>query len=250
MIVSSATKKPQVHASAYVAPTAVLSGDVTVEEGCAILHGAVITGEGAPVVIGANSVVMENAVLRASGGKAMRFPLTIGESCLIGPTAYVVGATIEPGVFIATGAKVFNGATIEADTSVALGGIVHISTHLESGQHVPMQHIAFGNPAVIYRPEQAAEVHAKMQFFETVFNLPNEREVRAKATAAYAKFLRKTHAQDAVIPESSKKPPTKPISKTAPEPAPTQAQDVGKVVDVMFLELHEAQMRRNAKKQK
>ncbi|MDQ2680675.1 MAG: gamma carbonic anhydrase family protein [Candidatus Eremiobacteraeota bacterium] len=250
MIVSSNSKKPQVHAGAYVAPTAILSGDVTIEEGCAILHGAVITGEGAPVVIGANSVVMENAVLRASGGKAMQFPLTVGESCLIGPTAYVVGATLEPGVFIAAGAKVFNGAIIESETSVALGGTVHVNTRLKSGRHVPMQHIAFGDPAEIYRPDQAAEVHAKMQFFETVFNLPSGPDVRATAAAAYAKFLRKTHAQDGVVPDTLKKTPSKPISKTAPEPAATQSQDVGKVVDVMFLELHEAQMRRNAKKQK
>ncbi|MEO6912979.1 MAG: gamma carbonic anhydrase family protein [Candidatus Baltobacteraceae bacterium] len=248
MIVSSNTKKPQIHASAYVAPSAVLSGDVTVEEGCAILHGAVISGEGAPVTLGANSVVMENAVLRASGGKAMQFPLNIGESCMIGPTAYVVGATLEPGVFIATGAKVFNGATIEENTSVALGAIVHVSTHLKSGQHVPMQHIAFGNPAVIYPPEQAGALRERLQFFETVFNMPSEPEVRAKATAAYAKFLRKTHAQDGIIVETVKRQPAKPTGKPA-EPPPTQSQDVGKVVDVMFLELHEAEMRRNAKKQ-
>ncbi len=250
MIVSSNAKKPQIHAGAYVAPSAVLSGDVTIEEGCAVLHGAVIVAEGAPVTLGANSVVMENAVLRASGGKAMQFPLNIGQSCMIGPTAYVVGATLEPGVFIATGAKVFNGATIEENTSVALGGIVHVNTHLKSGQHVPMQHIAFGNPAQVYPPERAGELRERLQFFESVFNMPAEPEVRAKATAAYAKFLRKTHAQDGIIVEMAKKPPSKAIGKTAPEPAATQSQDVGKVVDVMFLELHEAEMRRNAKKQK
>ncbi len=97
MMISSGTKKPKVHASAYVAPTAVISGDVTVEEGCAILYGAVITAEGAPVTIGANSVVMENAVLKSSGGSVMQFPLNVGESCIIGPGAYVVGATLEPG---------------------------------------------------------------------------------------------------------------------------------------------------------
>ncbi len=101
MLISSGTKKPNVHAGVYVAPTAVLSGDVTVEEGCAILYGVVVTAEGAPVTIGANTVVMENAVLKSSGGSVMQFPLSIGESCIIGPGAYVVGATIEPGCFIA-----------------------------------------------------------------------------------------------------------------------------------------------------
>jgi len=246
VIVSSNTKQPKVHASAYVAPNAVLSGDVKVEEGCAILYGAIITAEGAPIVIGANSIVMENAVLRASGGSAIQFPLSVGESCIIGPGAYVVGATIEPGVFIASGARVFNGATVESGVSVALGGIVHINTRVRTGQHVPMQHIAYGDPAVVHPPREAPEVHAQMNFFETVFNLPQTEDVREKAAQNYARFLRKQHAQDAAVAESPKKTaPKAPVSKTQ-EPPPTQAADVGKVVDVMFLELEEARHRREA----
>ncbi len=52
MILSSGTKKPKIHSSAYVAPGAVIGGDVTIGPGCAMLHGAVITSEGAPVTIG------------------------------------------------------------------------------------------------------------------------------------------------------------------------------------------------------
>jgi carbonic anhydrase/acetyltransferase-like protein (isoleucine patch superfamily) len=246
MIISSSTKKPKVHSTAYVAPTAVLSGDVTIEEACAILHGAVITAEGAPIVVGANTVVMENAVLRSSGGSAIQFPLTVGESCIIGPGAYVVGATIEPGAFIASGARVFNGATIDSGVSVALGGIVHINTHVRTGQHVPMQHIAYGDPAVVHPPREAPEVHAQMNFFESVFNLSQTDDVRAKAAQTYSQFLRKRHAQDAVIPEPAKKTPAKPPLSKTQEPPPTQAADVGKVVDVMFLELEEARHRREA----
>ncbi|MBV9277546.1 MAG: gamma carbonic anhydrase family protein [Candidatus Eremiobacteraeota bacterium] len=246
MIISSNTRKPKVHASAYVAPSAVISGDVTVEEDCAILHGAVITAEGAPIVVGANSVIMENAVLKASGGSAMQFPCTIGESCIIGPGAYIVGATIEPGAFIASGARVFNGATVDSGVSVAIGAIVHIDTHVRTGQHVPMQHIAYGDPATIHPPREAPEVHEQMNFFESVFNLPPSDDVREKAAQAYAKFLRKHHAQDAVVAEQPKKPaPKQPVSKTQ-EPPPTQTADVGKVVDVMFLELEEARHRREA----
>ncbi|MBV9737935.1 MAG: gamma carbonic anhydrase family protein [Candidatus Eremiobacteraeota bacterium] len=245
MIISSNTKKPKIHPSAYVAPDAVLSGDVTIEEDCAILHGAVLTAEGAPLLVSANSVVMENAVLRSSGGSAIQFPLSIGESCIIGPGAYIVGATIEPGAFIASGARIFNGATVDSGVSVALGGIVHINTHVRTGQHVPMQHIAYGDPATIHPPREAPEVHAQMNFFETVFNLPQTDDVREKAAQNYAKFLRAQHAQDVVVAEAPKKAPPKPVSKTQ-EPPPTQAADVGKVVDVMFLELEEARHRREA----
>jgi carbonic anhydrase/acetyltransferase-like protein (isoleucine patch superfamily) len=246
MMISSGTKKPKVHESAYVAPTAVLSGDVTVEEGCAILYGAVITAEGAPVTIGANSVVMENAVLKSSGGKVMQFPLNIGESCIIGPGAYIVGATIEPGCFIAAGSKVFNGAIIEEHTSVALGGIVHVKTRVESGHHVPMQHIAFGDPAAIYPPDKAPDVRKHMHFFEDVFNLEDAPDVRAKAAEGYSKFLRKVHAQDSAVPETPKKAAAPKPPKRTEEPPPTQAVEVEKVVDVMFVELEEARLRREA----
>lgn len=249
MIVSSNAKKPKVHASVYVAPNAVISGDVTIEEGCAVLFGAVITAEGAPVVVGANSVVMENAVLKSSGGAVLQFPLSIGESCIIGPGAYVVGATIEPGAFIAAGAKIFNGATVEQGVSVATGAIVHINTHVRTGQDVPMQHIAYGDPAIVHPPREAAGVAGQMNFFEEVFNLQAVEDVRAKAAETYSKFLRKTHAQDAALAEPAKKPAPKPVSKTV-EPPPTQSADVGKVVDVMFAELEEARLRREASIQK
>lgn len=208
MIISSGTKKPDIHASAYVAPGAVVSGDVTIEEGCAVLHGAVITAEGAPVVIGANSVVMENAVLKASGGSVMQFPLTVGESCIIGPGAYVVGATIEPGCFIAAGSRVNNGQTVPESTTVG-------------------------------------EIPAT--FFTDVFNLEDSPDVRAQAAETYSKFLRKTHAQDAVVPDAPKKAaPKAPPRKTAEEPPPAQNVEVEKVVDVMFVELEEARLRREA----
>lgn len=54
---------PRVDPSAVVAPTAVVSGDVTIGPGCQILHGAVITAEGGPITIGARSEVRINAVV-------------------------------------------------------------------------------------------------------------------------------------------------------------------------------------------
>jgi carbonic anhydrase/acetyltransferase-like protein (isoleucine patch superfamily) len=208
MIVSSGTKKPKIHESAYVSPAATISGDVTIEEGCAVLHGAVVSAEGAPIVVGANTVIMENAVLKASGGSAMQFPLSIGESCIVGPGVFLVGATIEPGCFIAAGSRVGNGQTILENSTVG---------------DIPRT------------------------FFQDVFNLPDSPDVRAQAAEHYAKFLRKTHAQDAVVPDAPKKAaPKAPARKTAEEPAPTQNVEVEKVVDVMFVELEEARLRREA----
>jgi carbonic anhydrase/acetyltransferase-like protein (isoleucine patch superfamily) len=242
MIVSSNAKKPKIHSSSYVAPSAVVSGDVTIGSGCAVLHGAAIVSEGAPVTIGSDTVIMENAVLRASGGSALRFPLSIGDRCIVGPHAYVAGATIGEGCFVASGTKIFNGATLEDGSGVALGGIVHVNTRLPAGASVPMQHIAFGDPATIYPPDKAPEVHGRANFYETVFNLEPGDDVRARAAQTYAKFLRKTHAQDTALDEHRNvKPPPR---RSGEEPPPTQATEVDKVVDVMMLELEEMEHRR------
>ena len=243
MILSSGTKRPKIHSTAYVSPAATVAGDVTIGADCAVLHGAVITAEGAPVTIGAQSVIMENAVLKASGGSALQFPLAIGERCIVGPNAYVVGATIGDGCFVASGARVFNGAVLGKGSGVALGGIVHVKAHLHEGASVPMQHVAHGNPATISPPEKAAEIAAQIDFFAGVFNLEPGEDARARAAEAYAKFLRKTHAQDVALEEHRNVKPV-PRRRAGEEPPPTQATEVDKVVDVMMLELEEMEHRR------
>jgi len=163
VIVSSGTKKPKIHSSAYVAPTAIISGDVTVGADCAVLHGAVIVSEGAPVTLGRETVVMENAVLKGSGGSALAFPLVVGDRCIVGPHSYVVGATIGNGCFIAGGSRISNGAK------------------LEDGKSVP--------PVT------------DKGFFEDVFNVEAGKDAAARAAQTYAKFLRKAHAQDKPLDE-------------------------------------------------
>jgi carbonic anhydrase/acetyltransferase-like protein (isoleucine patch superfamily) len=124
MILSSGAKRPKIHSSAYVAPTATIAGEVTIDAECAVLHGAVITSEGAAVTIGAKCVIMENAVLKAGGGSAQQYPLSVGERCIVGPHAYVVGATIGNGCSVGASAKIFGGAELEDGKSVAPNEIV------------------------------------------------------------------------------------------------------------------------------
>lgn len=242
MIVSSNGKKPKIHSSSYVAPSATIAGDVTIGSGCAILHGAIIVSEGAPVTIGSDTVVMENAVLKASGGSVSKFPLTIGERCIVGPHAYLVGAAIGKGCFVAAGAKIFNGAALADGSGVALGGIVHVNARVAAGASVPMLHVAAGNPATIYPPERAPEAAAATNFYQTVFNLDPSDDVRARAAETYARFLRKVHAQDAALGEHRGGKPVP--RRSGEEPPPTQATAVDKVVDVMMLELEEMEHRR------
>ncbi|HYI51605.1 MAG TPA: gamma carbonic anhydrase family protein, partial [Microbacterium sp.] len=55
--------RPRIHPDAVIAPTAVISGDVTIGADSQVLHGAVITAEGGPITLGTNVIVMENALI-------------------------------------------------------------------------------------------------------------------------------------------------------------------------------------------
>jgi carbonic anhydrase/acetyltransferase-like protein (isoleucine patch superfamily) len=225
VIVSSGGKKPNVHSSAYVAPTAIVSGDVTIGSGCAVLHGAVIVAEGAPVTIGSDCAIMEYAVLRASGGAAMQFALDVADRCLIGPHSYIVGATLGEGCFVSGNARILNGATLEEDCGVAAGATVRPNARVASGTSVG-----------------ANAKELEVELFEHVFNEKAERDARGRIAETYAKFLRKAHARDGDAGE--KKTSKAPVRRSGEEPPATQTTEVDKVVDVMMLELEEMEHRR------
>lgn len=106
MIIEHLGKKPDIHPSAYVAPHATICGDVEIGMGARILFGASIIAEGGHIRIGANSIILENAVIRSTPKHSTH----IGTHTLIGPNAHVVGCRIEDNVFIATGASIFHGS--------------------------------------------------------------------------------------------------------------------------------------------
>lgn len=141
---------PQIDSSAYVAPTAVLSGDVRIGPGSRILFGSVLTAEGGMITIGANSIIMENAVLRSTA----QDDLVVGNNCVVGPRSYLVGATVEDQVFLATGSSVFNGAVIGTGSEVRVNATVHLRTTLSPATTVPIGWIAAGTPAELYPPDR------------------------------------------------------------------------------------------------
>ena len=108
MLISHQGRTPDIDPSAYVAPSATICGDVTIGPHCRIMHGACIIAEGGRIAIGRQCIVLENAVVRSNSDHHA----SIGNFCLIGPNAHVVGCTIEDEVFIATGAAIFHSACL------------------------------------------------------------------------------------------------------------------------------------------
>lgn len=145
MLIEHLGKAPSIDPTAFVAPNAVVCGDVTVGPGARIMFGAQVIAESGSITIGRECIVMQNAVLRSSAA----YPLTIGANCLVGPNAHVVGSTIEDEVFLATGCAVFHGSHIGAGAEVRINGVVHLKTRLAPGATVPIGWVAVGDPAQI-----------------------------------------------------------------------------------------------------
>ena len=148
MLLEHRGDRPKVHETAYVAPNATLCGDVTVGENARVMFGAVLTAEGGPVEVGANCVVMENAVVRGTG----RHPTSIGDNCVVGPRAHLVGCRVFDNAFLATGATVFNGASVGEGAEVRVNGTVHLKTALPPETVVPISWVAVGGPAEVLPP--------------------------------------------------------------------------------------------------
>src|SRR5262245_31816742 len=155
MIMAHAGKKPRIDRDAWIAPDATICGDVEIAAGARVLYGARLVGEaGGRIRIGRDAIVMENAVVRAGP----RHPCSIGDHCLIGPNAHVVGATIEAQCFIATGVAIFHGAHVGHGSEVRINGVVHLKTRLAPGSSVPIGWIAVGDPARLLPPDRHDEI--------------------------------------------------------------------------------------------
>ena len=133
MLIQHRGEKPLIPESAYVAPSAVLCGAVVLGERARVLHGAVLTAEDGEVRIGADTVVMENALIRGRAG----FPALIGDAVMVGPHAHVNGARVEDEVFVATGASLFPGSIAETGSELRINSVLQVNSRLPRGAAWP-----------------------------------------------------------------------------------------------------------------
>lgn len=164
MILTHNGKTPVIHPSAYIAPNATICGAVTVGPQCRIMFGACLVAEGGSIVLGNHTIVLENAVIRSTALHST----ALGNHCLVGPHAHLVGCTVEDEVFIATGASVFHGATLRAGSEIRINGVVHLRTELPPGATVPVGWVAVGTPANILPSDQ----HDKIWAVQKPLNFP------------------------------------------------------------------------------
>jgi carbonic anhydrase/acetyltransferase-like protein (isoleucine patch superfamily) len=142
---------PRLDAAAWVAPSAVVIGDVRLAAGASLWPTAVARGDVCTIVVGEGSNVQDGAVLHGDPGQ----PVTIGADVTIGHRAVVHGATLENGCLIGIGAIVLNGVTVGAGALVAAGSVVT--------RDVPAGAVVMGAPAVVKRQLDAAAIEAQRQ---------------------------------------------------------------------------------------
>ncbi|GAA3766738.1 hypothetical protein GCM10022240_18930 [Microbacterium kribbense] len=190
--------QPKIDPTAVIAPSAVISGDVTIGPECQVLHGAVITAEGGPIVIGSSVIVMENALIRASAVH----PVHIGDHTLVGPMVSIAGAVIAPEVYLATGVRVFNGARIDSGCEVRINAVVHLRTHLPERTVVPIGWVAVGDPLQVLPATEREQIWLARQdldFPGYVFGLDRDTpDLMVQLTERYGRGLAR-HADDRQI---------------------------------------------------
>ncbi|WP_316527695.1 gamma carbonic anhydrase family protein [Kitasatospora brasiliensis] len=141
LIAAVGGKKPAVDPGAFVAPNAVVIGDVTVAAGASVWYGAVLRGDAESITVGAGSNIQDNCTLHADLG----FPLVIGERISVGHNAVLHGCTVEDDVLVGMNATVLNGARIGTGSLVAAGAVV------PQGMAVPPGSLVAGVPAKVRR---------------------------------------------------------------------------------------------------
>lgn len=196
MLIEHRSVSPRIDPSAYVAPTAAVSGDVTIGADARILPGAVVTAEDGTVTIGERVVVMEHALVRGRSGH----PVSIGDDVMIGPHAHVNGATIDSEVFIATGASLFPGSSIETGSEMRINSVLQVNSRIGAGESLPIGWVAVGDPAQMFPPDRHDEIWAiqrELDFGGTVYGVPRGASMRDIMTQQAEFFA--PHRDDRVI---------------------------------------------------
>jgi carbonic anhydrase/acetyltransferase-like protein (isoleucine patch superfamily) len=140
-ILSHKGVRPKIAEGVFIAPGAVIIGDVTIHEGASVWFNAVIRGDSAPIVIGPHSNIQDNCTLHADPSA----PLTIGAFCTVGHNAVVHGATLGDHVLVGMGAIVLNHAVIGSNTILGASSLVSESKQIPEGS------LAIGVPAKVVR---------------------------------------------------------------------------------------------------
>jgi carbonic anhydrase/acetyltransferase-like protein (isoleucine patch superfamily) len=135
-------KFPQIAASAYIDPAAVIIGDVVIGEEASVWPRTVIRGDVHSIRIGARTNIQDGSVLHVMKDE---WPLVLGNDVTVGHSVTLHGCTIESRVLIGMGCIILNGAVIGSDSIVAAGSLITERTIIPPGS------LVMGSPGKVKR---------------------------------------------------------------------------------------------------
>jgi len=147
----------------WVAPDAVLIGNIHLDEDASIWFGSILRGDNERIFVGARSNIQEGCRLHTDMG----YPLDIGQDCTIGHSVTLHGCTIAQNSLIGMGATLLNGAKIGRNCLVGANALI------TEGKVFPDNSLIVGSPAKVMRTidEQAAErLHAMAAHYVANWN--------------------------------------------------------------------------------
>ncbi|SHO65436.1 Carbonic anhydrase or acetyltransferase, isoleucine patch superfamily [Pseudoxanthobacter soli DSM 19599] len=143
---------------AWIAPDAVVAGNVRIATDASIWFGAVLRGDNERIDIGRGANIQDGCVLHTDPGK----PLTVGEHCTIGHRAILHGCTIGPQSLVGMGATILNGAVIGRNCIIGANALV------TEGKVIPDNSLVVGAPGRVVREldaKAAAELLASAEHY-------------------------------------------------------------------------------------
>ncbi|MBV8150288.1 MAG: gamma carbonic anhydrase family protein [Candidatus Eremiobacteraeota bacterium] len=149
MFIEYRGKRPQVAASAFIAPTAVLIGDVEIGEESSVWFGAVLRGDNGPIRVGSRTSIQDNSVLHVSEGCST----IVGSDVTVGHSVTMEDCTIEDWALIGSNAVVLNGAVVGRKSLIGAGSVVGANVQ------IPPLVVAAGAPAKVRKPLEGEAVN-------------------------------------------------------------------------------------------
>jgi carbonic anhydrase/acetyltransferase-like protein (isoleucine patch superfamily) len=141
VIAALGERVPRVEASAWVAPSAMVVGDVRIGAEASVWYGTVVRADVEAIRIGAGANLQDGCVIHADPG----YPTDLGAGVVVGHRAVLHGCRIEDEVLIGIGAIVMNGAVIGTGSLIGAGALV------PEGVVIPPRSLVLGMPGRVLR---------------------------------------------------------------------------------------------------
>ncbi len=135
--------EPEIDATAYVAPDAVVIGRVKIGPESSVWPGAVLRGDHGYITVGARTSVQDGTIVHCTAAS----PTVIGDDCVVGHNAHLEGCVVEDNCLIGSGSVTLNRAVIGQGSVVAAGAVV------AEGFEVPPRSLVAGVPAKVKRSD-------------------------------------------------------------------------------------------------